>query len=111
MLRRVKNVHWRDKIDNKTLYGSLSPISMVMSERRLRLAGHIHRDKSSPAHMTVLWQPTHGLTARGRPTTTLVETLKREANQVSTAELNAMMMNRDVWRKTCESRSLGTDRK
>ena len=107
MLRKVKNISWSDKVDNKTLYGKIKPICWTIKERRLRLAGHIQRDKSSPAHKTVLWQPKHGSASRGRPTTTLVDTLLRDTGQLSTAELNAMMMNRTVWRKLCEARSLG----
>ena len=91
----------------RMLYGKIKPICWTIKERRLRLAGHIQRDKSSPAHKTVLWQPKHGSASRGRPTTTLVDTLLRDTGQMSTAELNAMMMNRTVWRKLCEARSLG----
>ena len=97
MLRKVKNISWSDKVDNKTLYGKIKPICWTIKERRLRLAGHIQRDKSSPAHKTVLWQPKHGSASRGRPTTTLVDTLLRDTGQMSTAELNAMMMDRTVW--------------
>ena len=111
MLRKVKNISWMDKVDNKTLYGKLRPICWTIRERRLRLAGHIQRDKASPAHKTVLWQPKHGSASRGRPTTTLIDTLLRDTGQMSTAELNATMMDRAVWRKLCEARGHGLAQK
>ena len=49
MLRKVKNINWKAKLTNKQLYGKLKPITDTIRERRLRLAGHVHRDQSYPA--------------------------------------------------------------
>ena len=111
MLRKVKNVGWQDKITNVKLYGNLTPIVETIRERRLRLAGHVYRDHSSPAHKTVLWQPKHGTVARGRPTTTLVDTLLKDTNLKNTTDLDACMMNRTVWKQMCGTRSNSFDRK
>ena len=106
MLRKVKNINWQAKLTNKQLYGKLKPITDTIRERRLRLAGHVHRDhdQSSPAHKTILWQPKHGAPARGRPTTTLVDTLLKDTNLNNTADLDACMTNRTVWKKICGAR-------
>ena len=104
MLRKIKNIDWQAKLTNKQLYGKLKPITDTIRERRLRLAGHVHRDQSSPAHKTILWQPKHGAPARGRPTTTLVDTLLKDTNLNNTADLDACMTNRTVWKKICGTR-------
>ena len=96
MLRQVRNLSWKDRVDKKSIYRNLRPIKETIRERRLQLAGHVHRDKSSPAHMTVLWQPKHGTVARGRSATTLVDTLLKDTKQNSTAELHSLMNDRDV---------------
>ena len=67
MLRKVLNVNALDKIKNVDLYGDLPPISQVIQTRRLKLAGHVFRDKTSPAHQLVTWDPAHGKMSRGKP--------------------------------------------
>ena len=66
MLRQVQNLSWKDIVSKKSIYGNLKPITETIRERRLRLAGHVHRDKSSLAHNTILWQLKHSTVARSR---------------------------------------------
>lgn len=98
MLRKVLNVDWRDKISNVTLYGSLSRVSETIRLRRLKLAGHVFRDKSSPAHLTVTWLPSHGYASRGKPQTSFVDTLLKDTSACTVPELETLMSDRDVWR-------------
>ena len=65
---------------------------------RLELAGHTHRDKTSPAHFTVTWQPAHGESSRGRPPTSFVDTLLRDTGLDDIAQLKQCMSDRVVWR-------------
>ena len=65
MLRIVQNINWKDHVTNDILYGKLSKISNTIRQRRLQLAGHMFRDRSSPAHLTVTCEPLHGTTNRG----------------------------------------------
>ena len=85
MLRRVLNVHWSDKMTNVTLYGGLPKLSDKIAARRLM-------------------EPTHGQRGRGRPATTYVDQLKRDAGVSDTRELSWMMEDRDVWRTIVDSR-------
>ena len=62
----------------------------------MRLAGHVYRDKSSPAHKSILWQPTHGSIDPGRPAGTLINTVLRDTNLTSVADLKTCMSNRNV---------------
>ena len=55
MLRVVHNIGWDEKVSNESLYGKLGKISHTMRTRRMKLAGHVFRDKSSPAHALITW--------------------------------------------------------
>ena len=65
---------------------------------KLELAGHTHRDKTSPAHFTVTWEPAHGESSRGRPPTSFVDTLLRDTGLDDIAQLKQCMSDRVVWR-------------
>ena len=104
MLRKVLNLNALDKIKNLDLYGDLPPISQVIQTRRLKLAGHVFRDKTSPAHQLVTWDPMHGKMSRGKPSNTFIDTLLRETGLTSTAELEKCMEDRALWRQYSSSR-------
>ena len=53
MLRTVLNVNALDKIKNVDLYGDLPPISQIIQTNWLKLAGHVFRAKTYPAHQLV----------------------------------------------------------
>ena len=91
MLRKVYNVTWREKISNKELYGKTEKLSSVIRRNRLKLAGHVYRDKASPVHQLVTWIPKHGTTSRGRPTQSYVYTLLRDTGLKDTNELEKCM--------------------
>ena len=110
MLRMVLNISWNEHVTNSTLYGKLKKVSNTIQSRRLQLAGHVFRDISSPAHLTVTWKPSHGDKKRGRPTTTLVDTLLRDTGIANVRELETCMKDRDIWSRY-SSRCSGTDRK
>ena len=111
LLRKVQNISWKDKVPNATLYGDLKPISSIIRARRLRLAGHVFRDKSSPAHSLVTWQPPHGSPSPGRPQSTFVDTLLRDSGSNNVNELEEMMGSKSEWSRlvfrsqaTCEQK-------
>ena len=60
MLRVIKNVTWRDHIENKTLYGTLPKLTTTIAERRLRFSGHCLRSKEELINKVILWEPQHG---------------------------------------------------
>lgn len=97
MLRKVLNIKWNQKINNASLYGSLDKISNTIRSRRLKLAGHVFRDKSSPAHLTVTWMPSHGYANRGLKTT-FVDTLLTDTASSTIPELETIMSDRKIWR-------------
>ena len=98
MLRVVQNITWRDKVFNDVLYGNLGKISNIIRLRKLKLAGHCFRDKSSPAHLLVTWDPQHGSANRGRPHFTFVDSLRSDINVETTSQLERLMSNREDWR-------------
>ena len=98
MLKKVYNVDGRAHITNEALYSGLDKISSTVRSRRLEVAGHTHRDKTSPAHLTVTWEPAHGESSRGRPPTSFVDTLPRDTGLDVIAQLKQCMSDRVVCR-------------
>ena len=43
MLRRVKNISWRDRLSNAQLYSQIPKLSTIIKRRRLALAAHVAR--------------------------------------------------------------------
>ena len=110
MLRQVHNISWRDKINNNQLYGPLKKISQEIRLRRLRLAGHCHRDTSSPGHALVTWKPRHGTRNRGRHHLTFLDNLCDDVGADSVPEVKRLMSNKNEWRLLV-ARSSGSDKK
>ena len=98
MLRMALNISWKAKLTNVELYGSLNKITTVIRERRLRIAGHCVRHKEEMANRLVLWQPTTGQRRRGRQSVSYVDCLLEDTGADNTNEMEAMMMDRELWR-------------
>ena len=98
MLRKVLNYTWKDKIKNEALYGSIPKVSEVIRSRRLKLAGHAFRDKSSPVHNLITWLPTQGYASKGRPKTTFITSMLHDTNTSTVSELHNLMNDKDLWR-------------
>ena len=56
ILRAVNNISWHDHVTNKSPYGRLPCISIVVKHRRLALAGHVSCH-NEPAGKVLLWSP------------------------------------------------------
>ena len=93
MLRAVLNVHWKQHITNKELYGELPKLSDKIRQRRLRFAGHCSRSQQELLH----WTPKHGRRKPGRPALNYSDILKQETGMEST-ELRTAMKDRKIWR-------------
>ena len=98
MLRMALNISWKAKLTNVELYGSLSKITTVIRERRLRIAGHCVRHKEEMANRLVLWQPTTGQRRRGRQSVSFVDCLLEDTGADNINEVETMMMDRELWR-------------
>ena len=96
MLQKILNVSWRHHMTNHELYGSLPRITTIVRQRRLRLAGHVMRYDEA-ANKVLLWKP-DGPRRKGRPTTTLQNTLEKDTN-LSGTNLIAAMKNRNLWKE------------
>ena len=78
MLRMVYNIGWNEHVTNEKLCSNLTRLFDNTRIRRLRIAVHVFRVKSSPAHKTITWVPQHGIASGGRPITTFVDALLRD---------------------------------
>ena len=68
-------------------------------KRRLRLAGDSVQNPELGANPLILWEPTQGTTARGRPSQSYIETLKRNTGCNTTGEIRYAMLDRSVWKR------------
>ena len=73
MLRRVKNISWRDRLSNAQLYGQVPKLSTIIKRSGLALAGHVARH-NEPAKILLSWTPDEAR-RRGRPNITLKDVL------------------------------------
>ncbi|MCP4494507.1 MAG: reverse transcriptase family protein, partial [Gammaproteobacteria bacterium] len=106
MLRMALNVDWRQRITNKVVYGHLPRVTSKIQARRMKLAGHIQRHDELVAHNLLLWEPQHGARGRGRPPLTFVDTIRRDTELTDTDEIRRLMTDRQLWRRTIDSRTL-----
>ncbi|KAL5269182.1 hypothetical protein ACHWQZ_G002866 [Mnemiopsis leidyi] len=106
MLRMALNIDWRWGLTNKEVYGSLPRVTMKIQERRMRLAGHIHRHPELAAHQVLLWEPSHGNRSRGRPAFTYVDCLRKDTGLQDVKEIGGLMADRLLWRQRIDTRTL-----
>lgn len=107
MLRAVLNISWKQHPTKKELYGNTPPISEILRERRLRFAGHCHRNKEELASDLILWQPTHGKRTPGRPCRTFIDQLADDIGS-NIEDLPTLMNDRTRWKERvneCRARS------
>ena len=106
MLRMALNVDWKQRKTNKEVYGNLPRATMKIQERRMRLAGHIHRHPELVANRLLFWEPTHGVRSRGRPATTYVDSLRADTGLNDTGEMGGLMADRVLLRQRINTRTL-----
>ncbi|XP_072018181.1 uncharacterized protein [Amphiura filiformis] len=94
LLRAMRNVHWKQHMTNKELYGDLPKLSDKIRERRTRFAGHCY---TATVSKLVHWIPKHGKRKQGRPTLTFVDILRQDTRLESTDMVTAMQ-DRKIWR-------------
>ena len=105
MLRMALNVDWKQRKTNKEVYGNLPRATMKIQERRMRLAGHIHRHPELVANL-LLWEPTHGVRSKERPAITYVDNLRADTGLNDTGEMGRLMADRVLWRQRINTRTL-----
>ena len=106
MLRMALNVNWKQHLTNKEVYGALPRATMKIQERRMRLAGHLHRHPELTASRLLLWEPKHGTRSRGRPALTYVDNLRKDTGLSNTGEIAGLMADRLLWRRHIRARTL-----
>lgn len=98
MLRMALNISWKQHMTNEQLYGRLPKVTSKIAARRLKLAGHLMRHPEEMASSLVLWQPSQGVTNRGRKPVDFIDLLKRDTGLDSVDDLQTTMCDRQVWK-------------
>ena len=95
MLRAILNISWRQHPTKLQLHGPIPNISTIVSERRMRFAGHCWRAKQELAIDLLLWSPNHGKRrVDRRPAITYIDQLCRDARCLPN-DLPALLQDRD----------------
>ena len=95
LLKRVKNLDWRNHPTLQEIYNGLPRISDVLTSRMLSFAGHCFRSKNEVISDLLLWCPAGPKRSRKR---TFLDILKRETG-LETEELGTAMAERELWRE------------
>jgi len=109
LLRKARNISYRDHISNITLYGSLPRISSTLRSRRLQFAGHSFRRVGEPIHSVLLFKPTGTFRPGGHARMTYIKTLLFDSGLSTIADLSQAMASRAVWCDICNVAGVDVD--
>ena len=97
MLRVVKNVSWKQHMRNEVLYGGIPKITTAIAAQRVRFSRHCWQSKEELAHQLLLWEPTHGKRACGRPRRTFIDQLADDT-ELQKGDLANAMSDKEYWK-------------
>ena len=97
ILRVVKNVSWKQHMRNEVLYGEIPEITTAIAAQRVRFSGHYWQSKDELGHQLLLWEPTHGKRACGRPRRTFIDQLADDT-ELQKEDLANAMNDREYWK-------------
>ncbi|KAI8505608.1 hypothetical protein Bbelb_167970 [Branchiostoma belcheri] len=104
-LRKILHITYRDRITNEEVYHrtGTKPLSITITERRMRYAGHVLRMTSDRhAKTCMFWKP-EGKRKRGRPKLTWRRTLQKDLEskgaRVSLKDAESLAKDRAEWRR------------
>ena len=99
MLGTALNVDWKQHKTNKEVSGDLPRPTMKIQERRMRLAGHIHRHPKLVVNRLLLnWEPNHEVRSRVRATMTYVDSLRVDTGLSQTGETGGLKADSVLWK-------------
>ncbi|KAI8506373.1 hypothetical protein Bbelb_158000 [Branchiostoma belcheri] len=102
-LRKIVHITYRDRITNKEVYDrtGTKPLSITITERRMRYAGHVFRMTSDRHAKTSMFWKSEGKRKRGRPKLTWRRTLQKdlESKGVSLKDAESLAKDRAEWRR------------
>ena len=95
LLRRVQNISWKTHPTLETIYGKIPKLSLQLSQRRTRFAGHCFRAKDELNSDLILWK------ASNSRKLTYPDIISRDTS-IPVKDLPTAMMDKDVWRQVVQ---------
>ena len=80
MFKMALDINWQQKMSNADVFGSIPMPSVMIANRRMRMAGHIARHDDLLANKLLFWDPQHGHRGPGRPHLTYIDMLKKDTS-------------------------------
>ena len=79
------------------MVGGIPKITTTIAAQRVRFSGHCWRSKDELAHQLLLWEPTYGKRARGRPRRTFIDQLVDDT-ELQKEDIANAMNDREYWK-------------
>ena len=99
LLRRVKNISWRDHATLNRIYGKLPRVYAKLAQPRVQFAGHCHRAEGEIISTLLLWKPS----APNRSNRlTYPDVIARDTG-IHVQDLPVAMADRGVWKTVVRS--------
>lgn len=99
LLRRVKNLSWRQHPTLRDIYGNLPRISQTLRQRRAQFAGHCLRATNELSSSLVLWKARSTCRSRKLSYPTIIS----KDTGIPIDELKVAMEDRNTWREIVKS--------
>ena len=99
LLRRVKNISWRDHATLNRIYGKLPRVSAKLAQRRVRFAGHCYRAEGELISSLLLWKPS----APNRSNRLTYPDMISRDTGIQVQDLPVAMADRSVWKSVVHS--------
>lgn len=103
LLRSALGLTWKSMTRKEVLYGDLPPVSTKVNQKRLQLAGHLHRMRKynfQPVCDLILWQPSAPLLRGKGRKRTLLKSLLEDSGANNVEELSSIMDDVHQWNAT-----------
>ena len=100
LLRRAKNLSWRNHPTRELIYGDLCPVSSLVKARRVQFAGHCYRAENEVISSLILWRPPPN--GRRSQKLTFPDVISRDTG-IRKENLKTAMQDRDYWREVVNS--------
>ena len=99
LLRRVKNISWRDHASLNRIYGNLPRVSAKLTQRRVQFAGHCYRADDEIISSLLLWKPS----AQNRSNRLTYPAVIARDTGLQVEDLPAAMAGGSVWKSIVHS--------
>ena len=105
-LRRILGITWQDKVTNAAVQAGSLSMHLMLSQRRLRWLGHVHRMEDGRIPKDILFgELAMGRRPVGRPALRFKDVCKRDLKltDINTGSWESLAVDRSGWRQAVQA--------